>query len=194
MIAKKDITAIILAGGKSSRMRSDKGLMELGDKPFVQYIIDAVKPAVSDLIIVSNNKEYDRFGFKRREDLITDVGPLGGIHSGLVHSNTQINLVVSCDVPMITKNVIDLLISNYDDNYEVIQTKSDHKTMPLVAIYHKTSSLKIEKWLSNNNRRVRDFVASVKLKTVTLNKNIASQLRNINTPEQLKEIKHVIAN
>ena len=65
--------------------------------------------------------------------------------------------------------------------------------MPLVAIYDKTCAAKIERWLAQDKRRAQEFVTSVKLKTITLPKEIATQLRNINTPKQLKEIKHAIA-
>ena len=65
MIDKKHITGIILAGGKSSRMGSDKGLMMLNNKPFIQHIVEALQPLVNEVIIVSNNADYDIFKLKR---------------------------------------------------------------------------------------------------------------------------------
>lgn len=65
MVDKKNITGIILAGGKSSRMGTDKGFLLLNNKPFVQYSIDALKPFVSEIMIVSDNPDYDIFGLKR---------------------------------------------------------------------------------------------------------------------------------
>ncbi|MDB4121430.1 NTP transferase domain-containing protein [bacterium] len=68
MIDRKDITGIILAGGKSSRMKTDKGFLLLNNKPFVQYSIDALKPFVSEIIIVTDDSKYDTLGLKRVND------------------------------------------------------------------------------------------------------------------------------
>ena len=59
MIEQKDITGIILAGGKSTRMGTDKGFLKFNGKSFIEYSIAALKPLVSQIIIVSNNPDYD---------------------------------------------------------------------------------------------------------------------------------------
>lgn len=192
MVRKQNITAIILAGGKSTRMGSDKGLMKLNNIAFVQHIIDAVKPHVNEILIISDNEKHDVFNLKRYSDIIPNVGPLGGIYTGLHHSKTEVNLIISCDVPMIDSELISELLSNYSSEYDIIQTKSNEKTMPLVAIYHKTCVLEAENWIKEGKLRVREFVASRKLKTVNLKKRFETQLFNINTPEQLKKVAHVI--
>lgn len=193
MAQKNDITAIILAGGKSSRMGSDKGLTYFKEKPFIKHIIEAASPFVKEIIIVSNNAAYDKFDCKRYGDIITDVGPLGGIHSGLTHSKTNVNLVISCDVPMLSTKVIDQLLASFSEDFEVIQTKSNEKTMPLVALYHKNCLPKIEQWLANDRRRVREFVATLNLKTIHIDQQYNDHLLNINTPQQLKKIEHAFA-
>lgn len=73
------VGAIILAGGKSSRMGVDKGLMLLNEKPMVQHVIDAVKLVADEIIIVANNKEYKQFGYTVISDEIENAGPLAGI-------------------------------------------------------------------------------------------------------------------
>ena len=69
MIDKKNITGIILSGGKSTRMGTDKGFLLLNKKPFTQYSIDALQPLVSEILIVSDNPDYDVFGLKRIKDI-----------------------------------------------------------------------------------------------------------------------------
>jgi molybdopterin-guanine dinucleotide biosynthesis protein A len=189
---RQNITAIILAGGKSTRMGSDKGLMTLNNITFIQHIIDAVKTLVDEILIISDNENHDVFKLKRHNDLVKNVGPLGGIYTGLHYSKTEVNLVISCDVPMIDSELISELIKNYSNKYDVIQTKSNEKTMPLVAIYHKTCVSEAEQWIKEGKLRVREFVASRKLKTINLDKRFETQLFNINTPEQLKKVAHVI--
>lgn len=103
MINRKDITGIFLAGGKSSRMGTDKGFLKLNDKTFIEYSLAAMKPLVSQIMIVSNNTDYDKFNLKRVEDFINDAGPLAGLYSGLKAAKTEFNLVLSCDVPLVSK-------------------------------------------------------------------------------------------
>lgn len=192
MIKRQNITAIILAGGKSTRMGSDKGLMKLNDITFIQHILDAVKTHVNEILIISNNEKHNTFGLKRYDDIIPNVGPLGGIYTGLHHSKTEVNLVISCDVPMINSELISELLRNYSSEFDVIQTKSNEKTMPLVALYRKRCAVEAEKLIKEGQLRVRAFVASRKVKTVDLSKRFETQLFNINTPEQLKKVAHVI--
>ena len=191
MIHRNDITAIILAGGKSSRMGSDKGLTELNGKSFVKRIIDSVESIADSILIITENSAYDQFNYPRFNDIIPDVGPLGGIHAGLTHSETALNLVLSCDVPMLSSEVITHLIDHYAPDYEVIQLKSDDKTMPLVALYNRSTLSKIERWLEQDKRRVREFVASLKVKTIKIDSYLNKHLVNINTPDQLNKIENV---
>ena len=80
---KKHITGIILAGGKSSRMGTDKGFVIYKNKAFIQHIIEAINPLVDDIIIISNNPDYDVFRLKRFDDIIENAGPLAGVYTGL---------------------------------------------------------------------------------------------------------------
>lgn len=194
MISRKNITGIILAGGKSSRMGTDKGLLELKGKSFVKNIIDAVSPLVNDIIIVSDNPSHDMFMHNRIEDVIKDAGPLAGLYSGLHYSKTETNLVVSCDVPLITTQVLQLLINNYEASLDVIQLESNKKTMPLTALYNKRCEKPIKDLLGGGERRVRFAVSKLRTKTIKLDDKSLIAVTNINTKEQLNKIKHDIAN
>lgn len=188
MIIKKQITGIILSGGKSSRMGSDKGLLNLMGKPFVQYSIDALEPLVSEIIIVSNNKDYDAFGLKRINDEIENAGPLAGIYSGLKHSKTEYNLVLSCDIPLINPDILHLLVEAIDDTSEVIQIETQNKTMPLIALYKNCCASTFYKLLLNDERRLRFAVNQCKVKNVKLESENSIHTMNINTPEEYKMI------
>ena len=188
MTNETNITGIILAGGKSSRMRSDKGFVLYEDKPFMQHIIDAMKPLVSNIIIVSNDKKYDVFGLNRINDVIHDAGPLAGVYSGLKHSKTELNLVLSCDVPLINTETLQKLIHEVDAESDIIQIKSKNKTMPLIAMYKKGCENKFLALLNQGERRLQYAVNQCRVKTVVLDFENESFTANINTPEQLKDI------
>jgi molybdopterin-guanine dinucleotide biosynthesis protein A len=190
MINTSNITGIILSGGKSSRMGTDKGFIKLKGKTFIEHSIEALKPLVSETIIISNNKAHDAFNLKRYEDIIEDAGPLAGVYTGLKHSKTDYNLVLSCDIPLINTNVLTLLIEAIDDTSEVIQIENNHKTSPLIAVYKSSCASKFYKLLVEGERRLRYAVNQCKVKHVKLNSEIGIYTSNINTPEELKMIKN----
>lgn len=188
MINRNNITGIILAGGKSSRMGSDKGTLVLKEKMFIQHIIDAMNPLTNVIVIVSDNPNHDEFEIERIEDVIKDAGPLAGLYSGLLHSKTDYNLVVSCDVPLITSEVLNKLIENYEEGFDVAQLESYQKTMPLTALYNKSCAHTIKDLLDKGERRVRFAVSQLKTKTVKLDDDLSSATKNINTKEEFDAI------
>jgi molybdopterin-guanine dinucleotide biosynthesis protein A len=188
MIDKKHITGIILAGGKSSRIGSDKGFLLLENKPFIQHIIDAMQPLVNDIIIVSNNTDYDIFKLKRVNDLIENAGPLAGIYSGLHYSTTENNLVLSCDVPLINTQTLKKLTEHINKNTDIIQLESKGKTMPLIAMYKKHCEAVFFDLLQQGERRLRVAVNHFKVKTIVLSTTLEKFTKNINTLNHLNEI------
>lgn len=188
MIDKKNITGIILAGGKSQRMGTDKGLIQLKNKPFISHIIEALNPLVSKTIIVSNSIKYDAFGLKRIEDDIKNAGPLAGIYSGLKASKTNYNLVLSCDVPLINTTILKVLINSIEENTDGIQIKSAGQNMPLIALYKKQCEPIFLKLLLDGERRLKFAIKACRITTIVLDKELEKHTTNINTPEQLKQI------
>jgi molybdopterin-guanine dinucleotide biosynthesis protein A len=194
MIEQKDITGIILAGGKSTRMGSDKGFLKLNGVSFMEYSITAMKPLVSEIIIVSNNPDYDIFNLKRVEDVIKEAGPLAGIYTGLKTSKTEFNLVLSCDVPLITKEILEMLIEAQDRQSDIVQIVSQGKSMPLIALYKKCCETQFYQLLKNDERRLHVAVNQCKVKNITLSSQTELFTKNINTPEDLKIIEDVSNN
>lgn len=192
MIDKEHITGIILAGGKSLRMGSDKGFMVLKDRLFVEHIIAALQPLVRDIILVSGNADYDVFGYKRVSDLVEDSGPLAGLYTGLYHSGTQYNMVLSCDVPLIKTFVLEQLIIDADEPYEVVQLQSQNKTMPLIALYQKDCMPTCLALLDKGEKRLRIAVEQFKTKTIPIAPHWEQYVKNINTMDQLKAVQNAV--
>ena len=188
MNKERNITGIILAGGKSSRMGTDKGFVIYKNKAFIQHIIEAINPLVDDIIIVSNNPDYDVFRLNRINDLIENAGPLAGVYTGLHFTTTENNLVVSCDVPLINSETLSLLIDEIDEESDVVQLESQGKTMPLIATYKKQCATTFYSLLNEGERRLRVALNQLKVKTIPLDKDHEKFTKNINTPNNLKEI------
>lgn len=190
MIVRKDITGIILAGGKSSRMGTDKGFLLLNNKPFIQYSIDALKPLVSEIIIVSDDSKYDAFGLKRANDITKNAGPVAGICSGLEASTSEYNLILSCDIPLINSDILKQLINAVDETSEIIQIESNGKTMPLIALYKKQIKSTFNKFLKAGERRLRIAIKACRTKNIILDKEHEIYTMNVNTPNELKVAEH----
>jgi molybdopterin-guanine dinucleotide biosynthesis protein A len=186
-------TAIILAGGKSSRMGSDKGLVLLNGKPMISYIIEILKKMQIPIIIISNNENYKQFGLPVFADIIKEKGPLGGIYTGLKNSKTESNIIVSCDVPFLSNRIIELLI-NKDNGYPISVVQSNGKTHPLIGLYSKKIVKKLFDTILLEKLKVRSFIEEFPLNTIELDKQeileYENEIRNINTQEELKNIEY----
>ena len=186
-----EITGIILAGGKSSRMGTDKGLVILNGKPLIQYVIDTLIKVTSKVIIISNNDEYYKFGLEVYPDLIIDKGPVGGIFTALVTSSTKINIIVSCDTPFVTEKLLNLLIDN-STGFEVTMSSHNNKTHPLIGVYNKSVSATFKKCLDNNQLKLSLVNEELVHNIVKINDRTISKLNfyNINTQIDLKTIEN----
>ncbi|MBI5324993.1 MAG: molybdenum cofactor guanylyltransferase [Ignavibacteriae bacterium] len=132
-----DITGIILAGGKSTRMGQDKSFLKFGYHTVIEHDAELMKSIFHDVIIITNEPDkYKILGFKCYEDIFKGIGPLGGIHSGLTNSENELNFVISCDIPFITKEVIEFIISQ-QENYDAVITKADGYIQQLCGLYRR---------------------------------------------------------
>ena len=149
------LTGIILCGGKSCRFGEDKGLCTLAGEPMINYPIKALKSLCDEIIISSNEKRYEKLGYKVIPDTIKNIGPIGGIYTALKESKNDHNLIVSCDMPFLNpellKHIIDntqnsLIASAFKDEYvEPLCSYFNKKTIPLIGemIHNKYFKLQI---------------------------------------------------
>jgi molybdopterin-guanine dinucleotide biosynthesis protein A len=184
------ITGVILAGGKNSRMGSDKGLLDVGGKKIIERIIEELKQAVEEIIIISNGDKYDYLGYKIYSDIIKDCGPMGGIHTALTYSITERNLIISCDMPFVSKNILKAIIE-YSDKCEIAIPEHDNGTMePLCAIYSKSCIGKFEKLLKKGEFKLKNSLKYFIVNKInfTQKKLSGNEFLNINTPEEYQTI------
>lgn len=184
------MTGIILAGGKSVRMGTDKGLLSLNGKPFISHICEVLKSIVGDnIIIVSSNPDYDFLGYTRIEDLIADKGPVGGLYTGLQHSKTKTNIILSVDVPFVTAELLQWMLINHSDSYMLTQLQTKDKTSPLIGIYDRSMRIVLGEHLAGNQLKLREVVADVDHQTLSVPEKWIDQTANINTQEDYQNIK-----
>lgn len=186
-----NITGIILAGGKSSRMGSDKGLTLFNNKPLINYVIDVLQPLCEKIIISANNSEYDKFGYDVIKDIVPDSGPMGGIYSALMHSTTDVNIVLSCDSPFVKTQTFEYLLEKYDDTDICVPMQSSGKYEPLCGIYKKSVIPYFKEFIENKNYKIPMVFEIVKFQEVKITENNEffnfQTFRNLNSKEDIKQ-------
>tara|TARA_B100001939_G_scaffold71955_1_gene60171 strand:- start:597 stop:1181 length:585 start_codon:yes stop_codon:yes gene_type:complete len=190
MLEKKHITGIILAGGKSSRMGTDKALFVLNGSTFLDHIIRALEPLVDEILIVSNDERHSKYNLKRVRDTIADAGPISGLHAGLTNSATENNLVMSCDIPLIETSMLEVLLQNNEDDIDVIQLADANRVHPLIALYKKCSAEHLGKALFDGERKLSTALNGLNMKSVLVSDGQAAALTNINTQMDFEKIEN----
>ncbi len=188
-------TGIILAGGKSERMGEDKGLTLLNNKPLVSYAIEAVKPLVAQILIVANTPGYEQFGYPVLGDLKPDCGPLGGMLTGLTHSQTDWNVVLSCDTPFVSSELLSHLIARADAEQAILPLHRG-KVEPLAGWYHKSCLPAQEDLIDQRELKMRYVVTQLKRLEVPIDERFDFYAEwlfdNLNTPESLKQAEEIL--
>lgn len=152
------MTGIILAGGKSSRMGQDKGLLLYEGMPLIQYAIDAIKPVAETVLIVTSNDEYTQFGYPLIADVYKERGPLSGIYSGLISSKSENNIVLGCDMPNLTTELLKYLVSQVKDEAVLIPSFKG-KTEQLAGFYSKKCLSIFKQEIEKNNLKVKSAIS-----------------------------------
>ncbi len=189
-----EYNAIILAGGKSSRMGTDKGLITIGDKSMIEFIINELKASkIKDILIVSNNLEYKKFGLPVFPDIIKDKGPLGGIYTGLTKSSRLRNIVLSCDIPLISSKIINHLI-DISAEFPLMVTKYEDKIHPLIGVWDASLIPSIGEDLIEDRLKLKDYISEngavytdLKECGIILDN---TTLMNVNTQDELIRLKN----
>ncbi len=178
MIDKKNITGVILSGGRSSRMQGeDKGLILLNDKALISYVVDVVEAKVGRLLISVNRniESYQQYGEVIKDELADFQGPLSGISKALNETTNPYLLIVPCDSPFISEVLIDELIRSMYENEVDICVADDgafiHPTFALIKTTLKDNLLafldsgerKLGLWIEQNNFEKVDFSDQPKL-------------------------------
>jgi molybdopterin-guanine dinucleotide biosynthesis protein A len=188
---QKEITTIILAGGKSSRMKEDKGLVYFRDKMLVEHVIKSVKKLTAHIIIITANSAYKQLGYPCIEDEIKDKGPLGGILTGLVNSSTQKNILLGCDLPFLSENILTALINNSSDE-DVLLTEHLGKAEPLCSVYDRNCITHLRSQLEQNQLKITDALAGLKTRVISFDNEewfVGNEFANINSIEELNKYK-----
>lgn len=187
-INKNEITAVILAGGRSSRMGGDdKGLIEFRGKPMIDYACDIARQKVDKILISANRNHgaYQAYGQVIVDSLSDYQGPLAGISAALEVCVSPYLLVLPCDSPLVSEALIDDLIKGMGDTDAEVCVAHDgeimHATFAMIKSEMRSS---LDRFLVSGERKMALWYRQQKLTRVDVSDHL-EVLTNINRPEDL---------
>ena len=192
-----DISAIILAGGSSQRLGTDKALLQLNGKWLLERVLDTLASLSDDLLVVTSDKErLAHLAVPIILDARPGMGPLGGIHSGLQAMRHERGLFVACDMPLLNPQLLRYMIL-LSTNFDVVIARAGRDVEPLHAVYSKACVRPIEDSFDRGQLRVVSFFPEVHVRYVdpdeidVLDPEHLSFF-NINTPDDLNRARELI--
>ncbi len=165
---KKVGTAVILCGGKSSRMGFDKSLIEIKGKLLIEIVCEKLEKIFDEIILVTENREkFKHLKYKVVEDIERNYGPAGGIYTGLKYSESKYAFFLACDMPKINVNFIRYLMEVIEDgNYDGLMCKHNNWIEPLYAFYSKDLIKNFQNGIKENNLVLYDIIKNSNIKYI----------------------------
>ena len=198
---ENNILGIILAGGKSSRFGEDKSVAKLGDKTLLDHTISKIENEFTEILVISNNKE---FNFKKNkihivEDCIEgQLGPLVGILTAMkwVKKNKKNYKWIAsfpCDTPFFDiKFISELKIKIKETSKKLIFLNSDKKRHNIFGLWSVDLIETLEEDIKNGFRKVEIWADKIGYENININTKEFDMFLNINTKEDLKKAKENI--
>jgi molybdenum cofactor guanylyltransferase len=197
------VSAFILAGGVSSRMGREKGLLDFGGEPLIVRTARMVELLVTEVAVVGPPERYAALGLRtiadqslgRRERIAPVRTPLVGIATALSATKMPWNLILACDLPYLTAVWLDWLLSRaVDSSAQIVMPRTAGGLEPLAAVYRRECAAPIMAALERGVRKVIDATAEFRVERLSENdwNKIDPEgrvLRNMNDPSDYEEAK-----
>ncbi|MDR7542969.1 MAG: molybdenum cofactor guanylyltransferase [Armatimonadota bacterium] len=188
------VTGVVLAGGDSHRMGRDKAFLEFAGLPLVRHVIEALRPACVDLMVVTKTPlRYASLGVR----VVTDADPrraaLVGLCTGLRAVATPLAFVAACDLPHLSAGVVTWMTS-LARGYDAVVPWAGGRWHPLHAVYATSALAALERRLAAGGLRMSEVLGELRVRRIeeaelaVLSPGLET-LRNINTPEDYSSLK-----
>lgn len=189
---RENATAIVMAGGASQRMGTDKSMLPMKGRPIIENICEQLRCSFQQILISANDTE--KFAFLDVDivrDRVSDQGPLMGIASALAASTNELNFVVACDIPHIRMTCIRRMLSQAAQGSAdiVVPITRDGQCEPLFAVYRRRVVEVMNEALSRDRRKITDVFARCEVEYVELD----VRLPNLNTIAEYRQFQTSLA-
>lgn len=191
------ITGVILAGGASRRMGTNKALLDVGGTPLIERVYHTMSTLFEEVTLVTNVPE--KFAFlpcRTLADSYPGAGSIAGLHAGLAASGTERIFVVACDMPSLNPDLIRLLCSTDNDSDAVVPVNREGLREPLHAVYNRSILPVLQQAVERGEKSILDLLDKIRTTLVTgeAYRGIAAaeeSFRNINTPEEYQTVREL---
>ena len=164
---QRQISCIILAGGKNARMGREKAYLRIGERTIIEEQSDALGRIFDEIIIVANSQNYFKnIDAKVVTDIIPDLGPLGGLYSGLAVSSNIHSFLIACDMPFINLQLIDYMIKQIGEN-DIVIPLSSKGIETLFAVYSLNCLETIRRQVEFKNLKLLDILTFFKVRYIS---------------------------
>jgi len=191
------ISLVVLSGGRNSRMHGlNKGMLRLGEETFLDRIYRTARPLVSEALLVTRHPAlYRKTGFRPVEDIYSLRSSLTGIHAGLTRASNQWSLVLPCDVPLVKRDLLSLLIAKAESGVDAVVPRCGTLFEPLCALYAKSCLEYADELLQANRPKISNLFERIRLRTLEEAelRQVDPELEsfvNVNTAEDLARLQH----
>ncbi|MBK5273770.1 MAG: formate dehydrogenase accessory sulfurtransferase FdhD [Desulfuromonadales bacterium] len=188
------VSAAILAGGTSSRMGTNKALLEVDGTPIITRIYQTLARLFHEVIIVTNSpEEYAFLPCRTVPDIFPGYGSIAGLHSALTHSSSERTFVTACDMPGLNPALIRLLCVADEGAVAIVPTNREGLREPLHAVYNRSVLPALEAAIRANDMSILNLLDKIRTTVVSQDqfKGVAGgedSFRNLNTPEEYRRL------
>lgn len=188
----RDLTVAIMAGGKSSRMGTNKSFVSIAGKPMIEHVLAVANRLSQEIILITNEAApYAYLGLPMYADLYPDHGPLAGIYTAVTQAKNTYSLVVATDMPWLNLELLHYMIG-LKESADVIVPRWQKFPEPLHAIYSKAALPAIRHQLDQGELKITRFFGQVRVRFIEKEEierfdKDGRSFSNINTPGELKK-------
>ena len=192
------LTVAVQAGGRSSRMGSDKALLRLDGIPLIERLLQRVSGLGEEILITTNRpQDYQYLGLRMASDPEPGAGALHGLRTALEAARGQTVLVLACDMPFVSRPLLEHMLQ-LAEAADLVVPRRGGEYEPLHAVYSKGCLPALEAALQQGEHRMISFFPSLNLHTVEQEEidrldPEGLSFFNVNTPEDLRKAERILA-
>jgi molybdopterin-guanine dinucleotide biosynthesis protein A len=182
----------ILAGGMSRRFGSDKALADFGGTSLLKKLLGVLGNVVQDPVVIVNTPErYADLPVRRLVDVLPGCGPLGGVYTALTEFRTDAVLILTCDMPLVTAEVLTSLVAAWRPGDAAVVGASGSGLEPFPGIYDTTLTQDIASLIREHDLGMRHFLFGRTGVRMIAVRGFEKTFFNMNTPEDFAALQQL---
>jgi molybdenum cofactor guanylyltransferase len=189
-------TLLVFTGGQATRLGGvNKALLEVGGKPIIERILDAVGPLVSERIALAREGvEPLGYGLRQVPDVEPNAGVLRALANGLSAASGDVCLLVACDMPFVSRPLFEYALDLLDrEGADIVIPRDEYGLQPMHSVYRRAAVLEaVRQAIARGDKRMNSYFPSVRVRELPTDEMRALDpearaFTNVNTPEELAE-------